>query len=359
MIKKIMGGMLVMTTLFLVCCNNIGASDDLVIEQEQLDIWASEGFLITKDGELLKYIGNEEEVIIPDGVREVSDLSFSIYYDVYKENNMPYVSDNYYKQIKSIIIPEGVTSIGMGAFESCVNLESITLPDGLQTIAYRAFADCTSLTHLELPDSIVSIGEFAFHYCINLEEISIPETANMYGDYIFEGTKLMQSPEFIQYLEELSENTIMEPTPEILSETDYDRTEEFYIVDHILYQYNGSDEYVVIPDGVVEIGESAFAGNSTMRSVVIPSSVTRIRQRAFSGCVCLERVDSSIGLVWIGREAFAGCIMLEEIVLPSSVKWIGNEAFLACTLLKSVVTESDLIIVAEDAFYLTEYEQVY
>ena len=68
-------------------------------------------------------------------------------------------------QIEEFEVPNGVTSIGNGAFTDCNSLTSITIPDGVTSIGNGAFANCSSLTSIVIPDSVKSIGTYAFAGC--------------------------------------------------------------------------------------------------------------------------------------------------------------------------------------------------
>ena len=67
--------------------------------------------------------------------------------------------------LTSIIIPEGVTSIGYSAFDSCTSLTSIIIPEGVTSIGYSAFDSCTSLTSIIIPEGVTSIGDNALYGC--------------------------------------------------------------------------------------------------------------------------------------------------------------------------------------------------
>jgi len=67
--------------------------------------------------------------------------------------------------------------------------------------------------------------------------------------------------------------------------------EDFVIDDKILVKYQGSEEEIVVPDGVTEIGREAFIDNKTICSVILPEGVTKISSCAFQGCVKLETVQ--------------------------------------------------------------------
>ena len=80
-------------------------------------------------------------------------------------------TDNY----KSVIIKDGVTSVGDGSFQYYTNLVSVTLPDSLTYIGESAFSGCYSLEQLQIPNSVSQIGEFSFDGCSELRSISMPE----------------------------------------------------------------------------------------------------------------------------------------------------------------------------------------
>ena len=69
------------------------------------------------------------------------------------------------KTEKSYIVPNGVTSIGAGAFEYCEHLTSIEIPNSVTSIGADAFGYCKNLTSIKIPTSVTSIGDYAFEYC--------------------------------------------------------------------------------------------------------------------------------------------------------------------------------------------------
>ena len=80
-----------------------------------------------------------------------------------------------------VVIPEGVTEIGWGAFQNCTGLQQVTLPKGLTAIKMRAFAGCTSLTEIDLPDSVSEIGQEAFWGCTGLTRFTVPKGVSFLG----------------------------------------------------------------------------------------------------------------------------------------------------------------------------------
>lgn len=87
--------------------------------------------------------------------------------------------------IKKIIIYDGVTSIGRGAFLECTSLAKITIPDSVTSIGEYAFSWCGSLTEITIPDGVTSIGEQAFYCCKSLTAITIPSSVKTIGNGTF------------------------------------------------------------------------------------------------------------------------------------------------------------------------------
>lgn len=94
-----------------------------------------------------------------------------------------------------VVIPDGVTKIGNGAFERFMgdneDLISVTLPDSVETIAKYAFADCENLEKINIPENLKTIKSYAFFKCKNLTgELILPESVQHVGVYAFSGTGL-------------------------------------------------------------------------------------------------------------------------------------------------------------------------
>lgn len=120
--------------------------------------------------------------------------------------------------------------------------------------------------------------------------------------------------------------------------------------DDILYNYieDGETE-AVLPDGITEIYDYAFAG-CRLERVVIPQGVKRIGQRAFMQCVGLREICLPDSLEEIGSAAFIDCISLGSLKLPDGLRRIGDSAFRCCEGLREAVIPDSVEHIGDSAF---------
>ncbi|MBP5363608.1 MAG: leucine-rich repeat domain-containing protein [Ruminococcus sp.] len=157
--------------------------------EETLEKAASDGFVIFNDVLLYKYVGNEENVVIPDGIENICDRAFWTARNV-KTVGIPesvrYINSAFeYSSVENLVIPDTVDTESEMSFYFCDNLKEIVLPDKLTEISPCAFKYCASLESISIPESTRSIGSSAFEGCKSLERIIIPESVEEIGDNAF------------------------------------------------------------------------------------------------------------------------------------------------------------------------------
>ena len=156
---------------------------------------------------LAVYVGNEELVLKNAGGKKLADSNnyFVVtddgnchLFDVNgKEKDVSIVTelveDTVSKDIKKIVIPESVTSIGAYAFYYCNSLTSVTIPNSVTSIGKRAFDSCNSLTSVVIPDSVTSIKNAAFCQCRMLMNVTIGKCVTIIGFLAFFGCNNLKS----------------------------------------------------------------------------------------------------------------------------------------------------------------------
>ena len=288
-------------------------------------------------GDNVKYsLDTETGVLTISGTGKMTDYSGT-------DSHSPFYQNS---NIKSVIIGDGVTSIGSSAFRVCTSLTSVTIQDGVTSIGDCAFYYCTSLTSVTIPDSVTSIENEAFSSCTSLTSIDYNGTVSQWNSISVYGnvSKIIKCTDGIIG----NGNTV---TIDNLKYRIYDDTAS-------LVDYTNTPKNLMIPESVwyegytfkvTSIGNSAFSSCESLTNVTIPNSVTNIGEDAFSGCESLTSVTIPNSVTSIGVSAFSECISL------TSVTSIKISAFSSCTSLASVTIPNSVTSIGSNAFYNTAY----
>ena len=264
-------------------------------------------------------------VLTNEGVLTISGEGAMKNYDSpqYQRNNiMPWYPNR--SEIRSLIVEEGVTTIGDHAFFGCANLQSVTIAEGVTRIGEKAFCKCDALVELTIPESMESVGASAFADCGNLTTVT-------YG-----GSRVQWNMLAYGHNALVAATTTCEGNGSVGGSCGVDVT------------------WVLTNEGVLTIsGEGAMSNydspkyqrNNIMpwyptrgeiRQVVIEAGVTTIGEHAFFACANLRNVTIADGVTSIGASAFCDCGSLTEVTIPESVTSLGGSAFAGCGNLATV-----------------------
>ena len=223
------------------------------------------------NGVLKRYKGSEKEVIVPEGVTKIDDEAFLG------------------KKIKSVVLPDSLTDIGLCAFEYCEKLESIHLPKNLDCIGYAAFEGCTSLTSIVIPDSVTTLVNKCFCFCENLQTVVLPANLDYLGEDSFACC------------------------PQLKSFDMSEKAKKYQVIDGVLFTKNGK-KLVLYPEG---------KENS---HYFVPEKTEQIRAVSFKRTVNLKYVSFPSGLKSIGPKAFKES-SLQYAVIPQNIIELSKDAF--------------------------------
>lgn len=229
-------------------------------------------------------------------------------------------------------LPDRVTEIGEGAFESCHNFRTLNLPRDLKKIGNRAFYDCLLSGELNIAYNVMEIGDYAFSGCTSLTKLSLTSSLQRIGANAFNGCKNLKCELAI---------------PSTVTE----------IGDGAFKECSNLYGTLTLPANLKKIGSKTFQNcNSFTGTLVIPNSVTEIGQDAFSDCSRFTGLSLPNNLRKIEFGAFARCINLSgPLSIPETVKEIGSYAFYNCTgFTGDFILPSALESIGTDAFANTQ-----
>lgn len=351
---------------------------------------------------------NLKTVNIPASVTTISPLAFGYFNNIENinvdSNNLNFSSDNGVlfnkdkteiirfasgRKENSYVIPNKVKTIGAYAFMNCENLNNITIPESVTRINKGAF-ESTGLTALTIPESVKVLDEEAFMF-LQVSELKLPSGIKSISKGLFEGSRIesIEIPNGVatigknafRWCSELKKVTIPASVKKIekCAFSDCMGIEETHIKDLAawceinflndeanplfrskkLYLNGRLVTDIVIPEGVTQIGDYAFNGyrGNNLKSLKLPSTLKSIGHFAFGGLSGIKSVDIPYGVTEIGDYAFSSCYSLEKVTIPSSVKKIGVYSF-GGTGLVSVKIPNGVKEIGEYAFNCNNLKSV-
>lgn len=201
------------------------------------------------------------------------------------------------KEGSSFHIPDGVTTIGGGAFSECSRLSQIILPSSITTIEESAFENC-GISQIFISEHVSTIKEDAFTLARSLTSIDVD----------------INNPNYC------SEDGVL---------FNKDKTK--------LLQFPSKKQAIsyTVPEGVTSIGYGAFAANS-LSQILLPNSLTAIGKMAFFNCLSLKNITIPQGVTSIDKFAFYGCEALRNVNIPQGITVIRHYSFADCKSLSRI-----------------------
>ena len=260
-------------------------------------------------------------------------------------------------------ISDGSVTINKCIKSGCV---AIVIPDEIEgypvtEIAANAFRDLT-VAEVKLPSGLKKIGMYAFLNCTLLTKIHLPDTLEVLEPYAFNKTRIerLNIPESLTHLEPGSFGLC-----EYLTFFEVDKDNPSYRNDEngVIFSKDGTvlveypeakpEETYVVPDGVKEIGDSAFSNiyKKALKNIVLPVGLEIIGDEAFEGYY--ESINLPDSLKKIGASAFYSC-RFSSVEIPKGVEFIGEKCFSSCSELIDVKINCEISEIPVEMFYLCE-----
>ncbi len=205
-------------------------------------------------------------------------------------------------RVETVVIGEGVKTIGNNAFYNCTNLTEVQIPDTVTRIGTNLFQGCTKLAQVNLPEGITSIPDYTFAYCRALETFTIGSNVTFIGESAFYNCSALTEAEI----------------PDAVS----------YIGPHA-FDSDKALERLSVGKGITSVGDYAFYACSALSEVLfaeIEGQLT-LGDHVFDGCLGIEAIELPEGLTNVGAYDFYRCSALSDVRIPESVTSVGAFAF--------------------------------
>lgn len=305
-------------------------------------------------------------VVVPSGQTIYFRILYGTAGTTYPSDNDYYPYNGYTKPTGAITIPDSiehdgvtypVTRIGSNSFDECSNITSILLPNTITEIGTTSFSK-TGIDTMIVPNSVQQIGLGAFYHCPNLTYVCIPPSVQSMGNGVFQDCSSLSTVLFNARnctFSTYSASTYRGVTFRKAFDTCINLTTVIFgdsveTIPYAIFYECSSLTNVTIPSTVNSIGMYAFLGCESLTSIILPDSITTIPDGLFYNCSTLTNVIIPNAVSSIGNSAFRNCTSLHNIDLPNNLIIIGNSAFEGCTLLDSVVIPVMVDSIGESAF---------
>ena len=195
-------------------------------------------------------------------------------------------------KLTSASLPSTLSSIGERSFQGCESLENITIPDAVSEIKASAFDECIALENVVLPSGLTSLGNFAFSQNDSLEAITLTEGLTTMGTHVFANCTSLETITLPSTLQTMGEGCFSECTA--LKEIKVaDGNAAFEDEDGILFDKDKEEiiaypaakrgDSYVIPGTVKRIGDRAFSDNANLQTITFPAALETIGYSVFTG----------------------------------------------------------------------------
>lgn len=336
---------------------------------------------------LLKYLGNESRVVIPEGVVCIAEEAFAgneAVERVILPDTVETIGAGAFRGcliLQTINFPARLKYLGAGAFENCVKLLRILLPDGLEKVEDQVFKHCRRLRELSFGKAVRSIGEQAFYGCVSLGKVDFPDSLVSVGNMAFYRCRALNEIRLLPGTEKVGslafaqsgvkrvhiEASGREFGSDIFFQCPGLRTVVLdegvrHIPDKLAYGCTALKS-VTLPDTLESVGRNVWEytpflnnwlenrdedsgvifwdGRDLEGDVFLPKEIRIVAGGAFYGNHSLTAVHFPGHITWVGGAALKGCASLRRVTWPMAVTTAQPEVFSGCISLEAVVSASD------------------
>ena len=352
--------------------------DEIDVSGEEANNWKYKDDYYYHIGEIYieDYLGDEDCITIPTSIngKRVTNLdTFGLKTCKASTIKIPgsiknlaghlgYQNEN----IKSVIVGEGVETIGESCFSFVKNLSEVKVSRSVVHVGDTAFEytpwheaqdDLVILGSvltkmkkdhavLNVPHGVKVVGRLVAVFKSGLRKVVLPDTVTTLCESAFSGRGNENIQEFVftdslvniglhafgfnKWLDQFKGRPV--------------------IINNQLYQCDVDGTSVIIPEGVTKICDEVFKENKDLKTVIFPGTLKAIGEQAFAQCQSITTIDLPDGVERLGKACFYGCKRLSKVNIPDSLIEIGRSSFNSCPALTEITLGNNVEVIGEKAF---------
>ena len=257
--------------------------------------------------------------------------------------------------ITTVNVGAGVTKLTTNAFCGCTNLETVNFAENsrLQMLGGSVFKSCTSLKSITLPEGLTTISGNVFKYCRNLRNVYLPDTMSVIDNLAFIGlsgiTFSVAKDSYAKDWVSAHGFAYVEREPAVVASGTCGENLTWSLTSDGVLTLDGTGPMATYYG---EANIPWYANRALITTVNVGAGVTKLTTNAFCGCTNLETVNfaENSQLQIIGGSVFKNCTSLKSITLPEGLTTISGNAFKYCRGLRYVSLPDSTRYIDELAF---------
>lgn len=331
---------------------NCGLLENIYVSENNSNYNDIDGVLYFAGGELIAYPSGREDVNyrIPYGTTSVNSSAI-------------YNCDH----LETLIVPETVSVMYSSAVYDCGALDLVLYGGYSYSLEHYLPASCTIVYNCGTISNGLNYGYSGSGYAVtgtsnaNMETVVIPTTHGSYdvvgiSDHAFSGNTSIKYVYIPETVSDIGSTAFL--ACQSLLYIDVSEDNEYYkSVNGVLYTKSGNilvcypagrnNVSYIVPDGVTNIGDSAFYNCENLKKVILGNDVVTVGDSAFSGCTQMNYVYIPEGVETLNSGAFYACWNLDNVVLPNSLVTIGDRVFSNCSSLTNITVGTSVEIIGD------------
>lgn len=239
-------------------------------------------------------------------------------------------------ELKSIVLPEGLETIGANAFDG-TSLEEVVLPSSVTSVGEEAFANCENLTKLDLGNAEISSEGPIVTNSPSLKELTYNGSVSV-ADFVDNNENSLNSIEKVTITGERGAQSLLADLPnlkevnftniKVIDDNSFDNSTSLSTINGLDTLEFISDNsitstpyYASLPDGEIYLG-TAYLGSKSSSKMALKEGTTGVAKDSYASYS--QSLDLPSSLKYIGESAFANCTGINDIDLINSVEVRAN-----------------------------------